>query len=286
MSLALTQLRNTQLQAIMISSLLLQRHTVLKANENFFPDIISDPTLKHTDIIDFAIKNANFKNIKEYFHFNNEVFYVDSLIENVELDVAINLATKVEKKYSEYSKEELIKKVVLHPEAVKMRNEDVSAIMRLTTPLRERKFVDYVNNITEVDFKEEISVIANNINRRIYKQDSNYYKIKASLIYNYVIDYLNDPSVQAMLQDDPYHITKYFLATTTSILMESLNYVEKGGLGIFEVGNSGKAVLPSIDIGLDNDTNTDTTTEARVVTRTNAENAIEDIDALLDSLKK
>lgn len=282
MSLALTQLRTIQLQAIMISSLLLQRHTVLKANENFFPDIISDPTLKHTDIIDFAIKNAKFKNIKEYFHFNNEVFYVDSLIENVELDVAINLATKVEKKYSEYSKEELIKKVVLHPEAVKMRNEDVSAIMRLTTPLRERKFVDYVNNITEVDFKEEISVIANNINRRIYKQDSNYYKIKASLIYNYVIDYLNDPSVQAMLQDDPYHITKYFLATTTSVLMESLNYVEKDGLGIFEFGNSGKAVIPSIDIGLDNDT----TTDERVVTRTNAENAIEDIDALLDSLKK
>lgn len=283
MSLALTQLRPIQLQAILISSLLLQRHTVLKANENFFPQIIQDENLKHTDIIDFAVKNAKFQNIKEYFHLRNEVFYVDSLLENVELDVAINLATKVEKKYSEYSKEELIKKVVLHPEAVKMRNEDVGAIMRLTTPLREHKFVDYVKNITEVDFKEEISVIANNINRRIYQQNADYYKLKAGLIYNYAIDYLKDPSIQKMLEDDNYHITKYFLATTTSILMESLNYVEKGGLGIFEAGNSGKLVPLSIDIGLDNELSS---TETRVVTRANAENAIEDIDALLDSLKK
>lgn len=283
MSLALTQLLPIQLQAILISSLLLQRHTVLKANENFFPQIIQDENLKHTDIIEFAIKNAKFQNIKEYFHLRNEVFYVDSLLENVELDVAINLATKVEKKYSAYSKEELIKKVVLHPEAVKMRNEDVSAIMRLTTPLRERKFVDYVKNITKVDFKEEISVIANNINRRIYQQNADYYKLKAGLIYNYAIDYLKDPSIQKMLEDDNYHITKYFLATTTSILMESLNYVENGGLGIFEAGNSGKVVPLSIDIGLDNELSS---TETRVVTRANAENAIEDIDALLDSLKK
>ncbi len=283
MSLALTQLLPIQLQAILISSLLLQRHTVLKANENFFPQIIQDENLKHTDIIEFAVKNAKFQSIKEYFHLRNEVFYVDSLLENVELDVAINLATKVEKKYSAYSKEELIKKVVLHPEAVKMRNEDVSAIMRLTTPLRERKFVDYVKNITKVDFKEEISVIANNINRRIYQQNDDYYKLKAGLIYNYAIDYLKDPSIQKMLEDDNYHITKYFLATTTSILMESLNYVENGGLGIFEAGNSGKVVPLSIDIGLDNELSS---TETRVVTRANAENAIEDIDALLDSLKK
>ncbi len=279
MSLALTQLRPIQLQAILISSLLLQRHTVLKANENFFPQIIQDENLKHTDIIEFAVKNAKFQNIKEYFHLRNEVFYVDFLLENVELDVAINLATKVEKKYSAYSKEELINKVVLHPEAVKMRNEDVSAIMRLTTPLRERKFVDYVKNITKVDFKEEISVIANNINRRIYQQNDDYYKLKAGLIYNYAIDYLKDPFIQKMLEDDNYHITKYFLATTTSILMESLNYVENGGLGIFEAGNSGKVVPLSIDNEL-------SSTETRVVTRANAENAIEDIDALLDSLKK
>ena len=283
MSLALTQLLPIQLQAILISSLLLQRHTVLKANENFFPQIIQDENLKHTDIIEFAVKNAKFQNIKEYFHLRNEVFYVDFLLENVELDVAINLATKVEKKYSAYSKEELINKVVLHPEAVKMRNEDVSAIMRLTTPLRERKFVDYVKNITKVDFKEEISVIANNINRRIYQQNDDYYKLKAGLIYNYAIDYLKDPFIQKMLEDDNYHITKYFLATTTSILMESLNYVENGGLGIFEAGNSGKVVPLSIDIGLDNELSS---TETRVVTRANAENAIEDIDALLDSLKK
>lgn len=279
MSLALTQLLPIQLQAILISSLLLQRHTVLKANENFFPQIIQDENLKHTDIIEFAVKNAKFQNIKEYFHLRNEVFYVDFLLENVELDVAINLATKVEKKYSAYSKEELINKVVLHPEAVKMRNEDVSAIMRLTTPLRERKFVDYVKNITKVDFKEEISVIANNINRRIYQQNDDYYKLKAGLIYNYAIDYLKDPFIQKMLEDDNYHITKYFLATTTSILMESLNYVENGGLGIFEAGNSGKVVPLSIDNEL-------SSTETRVVTRANAENAIEDIDALLDSLKK
>lgn len=283
--IALTSLKPLELQAVMISSLLLQRHTILKSDENFFPDVIADPDVKHSDIINFAIKNAEFKDVNEYFHLRNEVFYVDSLIENVELDVAVNIATRTSKKYSEYTKEELIKEVIQDPLSVKARNEEVGKLLKVTIPLRERKFIDYLKQLTEVDFKEEISIAANNICRLRYNQDTKYYRFKGELIYRYVMDYLKSPEVQKILQDDPYNITKYFLSLTTSILMESLKYSSEGGLGIFDAGHTGKVIPLGIKIGLDDD-EIDIPNTKRQIEMPSNHNTIEDIDALLNSLKK
>lgn len=273
-------------QALLISSLLLQRFTVLKTDENFF-DNLSDSQLTHSDFIAYATAKADFTDTREYFHFRNEVFYVDSLLENVELDVAVNMIMKNSKGYSQYNRENLVEHIINHPKAIDARNENLGLLMKVTIPLRERKFMEYIKKITDVDFKEEVTVAASNIHRH-FNKNSAYFKTKAGLIFNYAVDYLNDEGVQKMLVEDPYHITKYLLATTSSILMEDLHFTSKEGLGIFNAPQD-TSTLNYLKLGLDDENeNNDVQisikhTPAYMIPESTS--AIDDIDNLLKSLK-
>lgn len=236
-------------ERVIATALLLQKFTVLKNNGEFYPEIA--PDTKHTDIIQYAVENTKFKDTREYFHFRNEVFYVDSLLTNVELDVGINIVLKEIKPYKDYTKDDIIKKILLHPLVIKERNKNIPAITRaIGVPLQERKFMKYIHHITEIDFQTEVTLACNHIIRETETHGEKFYAMKAKIINFYVNDYFEDSGVKKLLAKDPQEITKYLLANTSSIVMESLQY-EEGGLGVFGIKETEKP--KSFQIGLDED---------------------------------
>lgn len=289
---AIEQIPMQKRQAFLIASLLLQRFSVLRDDRNYFEDALSNlvhTEITHTDFIAYAIANAEFKNTHEYFHIRNEIFYVDSLLENVELDVPINLITNKDTPYNQYSREDVIKHIICHEFAVNERNKTVSALMKMTIPLKERKFKEYLNKLTDIDFKEEATVAALNVIRPITQCKDpavlqRYFNRRASLILKYTYEYLADDGIQKIINDDPYNITKYLLATTSSILMEELKFTGKEGLGIFDSHNNVTSNVMSMKFGLDDDEHTPNHTPAYLIPE--GTNAIDDIESLLNNLKR